>query len=87
MVLTAEGKKLQNPEVEIANWLTPRVANYKKLRGGVVVQAAIPKSPSGKLLRRSESPSPASSAQGLTGWIVLRDQAKVEYAAILKAKL
>lgn len=33
-------------------WLNERVANHKKLRGGIRVVDAIPKSPSGKILRR-----------------------------------
>ena len=37
---------------EIAAWVAANVANHKKLRGGVFVVASIPKSPSGKLLRR-----------------------------------
>ncbi|TDZ37478.1 putative acyl-coenzyme A synthetase [Colletotrichum spinosum] len=37
---------------EIAQWVAGQVASYKKLRGGVVFIDAIPKSPSGKLLRK-----------------------------------
>ncbi len=37
---------------EIVQWVGQRVANHKKLRGGVVVLEEIPKSPSGKILRR-----------------------------------
>lgn len=37
---------------EIANWLDSKVANHKKLRGGVVFIDEIPKSQSGKILRR-----------------------------------
>ncbi|KGO76371.1 AMP-dependent synthetase/ligase [Penicillium italicum] len=33
-------------------WLNERVANHKRLRGGIHVLAQIPKSPSGKILRR-----------------------------------
>ncbi|KAJ9610617.1 hypothetical protein H2200_005394 [Cladophialophora chaetospira] len=33
-------------------WLNARVANHKKLRGGIYLIEAIPKSPSGKILRR-----------------------------------
>ena len=36
----------------IHSWLNARVANHKKLRGGIYVIDAIPKSPSGKILRR-----------------------------------
>jgi 4-coumarate--CoA ligase len=37
---------------EVADWIAERVAPYKKLRGGVLFIDAIPKSPSGKILRR-----------------------------------
>ncbi|KAL1406416.1 hypothetical protein Q8F55_008115 [Vanrija albida] len=37
---------------DIAAWVAARVAPQKKLRGGVVVIPAIPKSPSGKILRK-----------------------------------
>ncbi|KAF2156432.1 acetyl-CoA synthetase-like protein [Myriangium duriaei CBS 260.36] len=43
------GKKL---EEEIVNWLNAKVANHKKLRGGVVFIDEVPKSISGKILRR-----------------------------------
>ena len=47
---SARGKK--NMEIEIATWVADRVANHKKLRGGVQFVDAIPKNPSGKILRR-----------------------------------
>jgi acyl-coenzyme A synthetase/AMP-(fatty) acid ligase len=37
---------------DIASWLSERVAPQKKLRGGVRFLDEIPKSPSGKILRR-----------------------------------
>ncbi|BEI81478.1 hypothetical protein CcaverHIS002_0206380 [Cutaneotrichosporon cavernicola] len=37
---------------EIASWLADRVAQHKRLRGGVVIVETIPKSPSGKILRK-----------------------------------
>ena len=37
---------------EIMDWVASKVANHKKLRGGVVFIDAIPKSPSGKILRK-----------------------------------
>lgn len=37
---------------EVAKYVEERVAPYKKLRGGVVFVDAIPKSPSGKILRK-----------------------------------
>lgn len=39
-------------EERIANWLAAKVANHKKLRGGVKFVDAVPKSASGKILRR-----------------------------------
>lgn len=39
-------------EHEIVTWLATKVANHKKLRGGVQFVEEIPKSPSGKILRR-----------------------------------
>lgn len=37
---------------EIVDWVASKVANHKKLRGGVVFIDAVPKSPSGKILRK-----------------------------------
>jgi 4-coumarate--CoA ligase len=37
---------------EIVAWVTEKVANHKRLRGGVVFIDEIPKSASGKILRR-----------------------------------
>lgn len=37
---------------EIQAWVKERIANHKQLRGGVRFVDAIPKSPSGKILRR-----------------------------------
>lgn len=37
---------------EIASWVESRVANYKRLRGGVVLVEMIPKTASGKILRK-----------------------------------
>ncbi|GAB7349521.1 hypothetical protein MBLNU459_g0226t1 [Dothideomycetes sp. NU459] len=39
-------------EADIVNWLGAKVANHKKLRGGVKFTDEIPKSVSGKILRR-----------------------------------
>lgn len=36
----------------IHSWLNPKIANHKRLRGGVHFVKEIPKSPSGKILRR-----------------------------------
>jgi acyl-coenzyme A synthetase/AMP-(fatty) acid ligase len=37
---------------EIQAWIAARVAPHKRLSGGVVILPAIPKSPSGKILRK-----------------------------------
>ncbi|KAM7194445.1 putative 4-coumarate--CoA ligase [Naviculisporaceae sp. PSN 640] len=39
-------------ENEIVEWVSEQVSNYKRIRGGVVFLDAIPKSPSGKILRK-----------------------------------
>lgn len=39
-------------EEEIKTWLKSRVASYKQLRGGIKFVEHIPKSASGKILRR-----------------------------------
>ncbi|KAF9869759.1 AMP-binding enzyme [Colletotrichum karsti] len=44
--------KSQISAEEIAKWVAGQVASYKKLRGGVIFIDAIPKSPSGKILRK-----------------------------------
>jgi 4-coumarate--CoA ligase len=41
-----------NLEKEIKKWVQERVASHKQLRGGVIIIDEIPKSPSGKILRR-----------------------------------
>ncbi|KIW98547.1 uncharacterized protein Z519_00208 [Cladophialophora bantiana CBS 173.52] len=42
----------QKHAVEIVQWMNAKVANHKKLRGGVKFVDAVPKSVSGKILRR-----------------------------------
>lgn len=54
VVLKLEAKRDQ-PELvkqRIHQWLNAKVANHKKLRGGIEFIDSIPKSPSGKILRR-----------------------------------
>jgi len=46
------GKAGEKDGKEIVEWLNAKVANYKRLRGGVVFIDEIPKSASGKILRR-----------------------------------
>jgi acyl-CoA synthetase (AMP-forming)/AMP-acid ligase II len=50
----------------IVQWLSARVANHKKLRGGVKFVPAIPKNPSGKILRRVLKGWASSEAAGST---------------------
>ena len=40
-------------EREVADWLAQKVARHKRLAGGVVFVDAIPKNPSGKILRKA----------------------------------
>ncbi|KAN0061074.1 hypothetical protein ACQY0O_006809 [Thecaphora frezii] len=54
-IVPSDSAKSTNPEElakEIIEWTASHVANHKKLRGGVKIIPAIPKSPSGKILRR-----------------------------------
>jgi len=44
--------KSQISEAEIKAFVKSNVAPYKQLRGGVIFMDAIPKSPSGKILRK-----------------------------------
>lgn len=38
---------------EVAEWMAQKVARHKRLTGGVVFTEAIPKNPSGKILRKA----------------------------------
>lgn len=49
---------------EIEAWVTARVAPHKRLRGGVVLVDAIPKSPSGKILRKDLRARAAQEFEG-----------------------
>lgn len=51
---------------EIQTWADSQVAGYKKLRGGVFHLQQLPKTPSGKILRRE---LPAKSKQNRTSKI------------------
>lgn len=48
----------------VNQWLNARIANHKKLRGGLYVVDAIPKSPSGKILRRQLKDSLKAKSAG-----------------------
>ncbi|KAG8700788.1 hypothetical protein FRC09_005752 [Ceratobasidium sp. 395] len=66
VVLSAQAKKSAKGEVtikkEIAKFVSNKKVNYKWLKGGVVIVDAIPKNPSGKILRRELR----NKAKGLT---------------------
>ncbi|KAJ1819139.1 hypothetical protein LPJ56_001649, partial [Coemansia sp. RSA 2599] len=51
-VVVSPDSKKPGIEKDIADWLASRVVDYKRLRGGVEVIDAIPKSSTGKILRR-----------------------------------
>lgn len=42
----------ENEAKAIVDWIGGKVANHKRLRGGIVFVAEVPKSASGKILRR-----------------------------------
>ncbi|KAK1625529.1 AMP-binding enzyme [Colletotrichum phormii] len=48
--VVADKKQISSEEIQ--KWVADQVASYKKLRGGVIFIDAIPKSPSGKILRK-----------------------------------
>ncbi|KAL3489526.1 hypothetical protein BJX62DRAFT_252622 [Aspergillus germanicus] len=52
VVAEDKGAEVDKVVQGIQAWLNERVANHKRLRGGVHVVESIPKSPSGKILRR-----------------------------------
>ncbi|RFU34225.1 hypothetical protein B7463_g2188, partial [Scytalidium lignicola] len=52
IVLTSGVTESYELKGEILEWVKERVAPYKRLRGGIVWIKAIPKSPTGKILRR-----------------------------------
>jgi 4-coumarate--CoA ligase len=52
VVLQPDGKSKATKPDEIAAWVAKDVARHKRLTGGVHVIDAIPKNPSGKILRR-----------------------------------
>lgn len=54
VVLSSSGKEQADPCAAIQKWMQGKVAHYKQLKGGIKLVESVPKSPSGKLLRRSE---------------------------------
>ena len=51
-IVAKEGKTASLTAEEIHDFLQPQVTAYKQLRGGIEFVQAIPKSPTGKILRR-----------------------------------
>lgn len=52
VVLRGGVKASEAKAQELADWVATQVAPHKKLRGGIVFVDQVPKSPSGKVLRR-----------------------------------
>lgn len=52
VTLSEAAKNRPGIEKQIVSWVEKYVSNAKRLRGGVIVIDVIPKSPSGKILRR-----------------------------------
>lgn len=50
--VVAKANTTINPE-EIQDYVAQKVASYKRLDGGVTILDAIPKNPSGKIMRRT----------------------------------
>lgn len=51
-VVASQGKSSEKDAEEIVQWLAGKVANHKRLRGGVRFIDEVPKSAAGKILRR-----------------------------------
>lgn len=51
-IVPAKGKNSEKDGEEIIKWVGEQVANHKRLRGGVRFIDEVPKSASGKILRR-----------------------------------
>ena len=64
MTKDAKGKDRKAVTAEIHSWLNANVARHKRLRGGINIVDAIPKSPSGKILRRQLKDSLKVSTKG-----------------------
>ena len=50
VVVLKEGEEVEGGEIE--EWVAGQVVHYKRLKGGVRLVAEVPKSASGKILRR-----------------------------------
>lgn len=95
VVLTDAGKAERDAPAAINKWMEKKVAHYKQLRGGIKLVSSVPKSPSGKLLRRGQSRRPRESRNHVDDGhsltlscchaAVLRDEAKAEMEAAKKA--
>ena len=63
-----EESKREDFKREITSWVEANVSNHKRLRGGVVLLPAIPKSPSGKILRKDlREMAKADEVKGVQG--------------------
>jgi 4-coumarate--CoA ligase len=51
-VVLAPGAKGKVSETELVKYVESKVANHKRLRGGIVFTDAIPRNPTGKILRK-----------------------------------
>ena len=51
-IVPVEGKDSKEDAEEIIKWIAGKVANHKRLRGGIRFIEEVPKSASGKILRR-----------------------------------
>lgn len=51
-VVLTPASKGKISEKELSQYVQDKVANYKRLRGGLVFIDAVPRSPSGKILRK-----------------------------------
>lgn len=63
-VVAARGKNQREHADQIVKWLDGKVANHKQLRGGVRFIDEVPKSASGKILRRVLKDRVKQEAQG-----------------------
>lgn len=55
-VVPRSGRATEGLEEEVQEWVAKRVADYMRLRGGVRITECIPKSVSGKILRKELKP-------------------------------
>jgi 4-coumarate--CoA ligase len=66
VVLKDPEKQTEETKAHIYDWVKERVAPYKRLNGGIVFTDTIPKSASGKILRRLLRDSLKAELEGST---------------------